>query len=168
MVRFSKLPENHQDRRHAIKMVLRSIRRAGYEWEWAHHVERNPAGTGYHLHGFQHGDYVPQAELQDACERAGLGYPDIRKFTLRGETAAYGVKSVKYGMKSDDLEDFLHLNGGRMVHATRAFWRQGSERLTMHEAIERCRTPGEDQGPWVLAHANSLDALAGPPSSASE
>jgi hypothetical protein len=154
-VRLSKLTGEWQRDRRRINKTVERLRERGYKVEWAYHLEENPRETGFHAHAWQHGDYVPQDELQDVCRSAGLGIPFInrmRQRTGRSGGVSYGLKGVRYGMKSEDLSGFLDLNGGRLVHATRNFWRDGvdGERLTLESARALVRTPGEDPGPWSL------------------
>lgn len=157
-VRFSKVPNDWKRAQRAIKRTTELLRAEGFQWRWAYHIEPNPRQVderSNHLHGWQHGDYVPQRALQEICRRSGLGIPYIERVkqqTGRGGSVGYGLKGLRYGMKHDDLDTFLDLNGGRLVHASYGFWRDGSdgERLTLESAKDRARRDGEDDGPWVL------------------
>ena len=159
MFRFSLVPDNFKRTQRGIQSMAQWMRRNYGRSEFAFHVEPNPRGTGNHLHGWQHGPAkIPQAALQEACERCGFGIPDIRRWHNRGGGAGYGLKGIGYGMKHDDLERFLSLNGRRLVHHTRGFFREGAggPSLTLGEAKRRATPPGDDPGPWVLRHESQL------------
>lgn len=159
MIRLSLVPSHFPDTQRAVKSLVRWGRRNYGEIQLAYHVEPNPKGTGNHIHAWQHGpEKIPQGELQEACERDGLGIPDIRRWENRGGGAGYGLKGIGYGMKHEDLETFLSLNGGRLVHHTRGFFRDRAdgEGLTLGEAKRRTMPPGEEPGPWVLKHESQL------------
>jgi hypothetical protein len=112
--------------------VRYDIRRIGVRWADCYHIERNPRGTGFHAHLFQHGDYIEQSLLQTLCERRGMGFPYItawRPTSIRAhgyalkEATGYGLKGAA---RSETLRDYLAMNGGRLVHASREFWRDAS------------------------------------------
>lgn len=155
---LTKLPGTHQERRTRVKLLLRQLRRDGYTIEMCWHVEPNPAENGHHIHGWQHGDYIPQGHLQERCLGLGLGIPfinEVRQKVGRGSSVGYGLKGVKYGLKNaesvESMHAYLDANGGRLVHATRGFWRDGDERVTLGEARKRSSEHrGSDPGPWEL------------------
>lgn len=154
-MRLSKLSGHWPTDRRMMNRLTEYVRKTDRDWEVAWHLERNPKGTGFHGHAWQHGDFIEQAELQELCHKAGMGFPYIERMkqqTGRGSSVRYGLKGVSYGMKLDDLSDYLDTNGSRLVHATRNFWRDGDtgERLTLETAREQVRTKGDDEGPWVL------------------
>lgn len=161
-VRLSALPveAGWQGVRRSVSRLTEYVRKDGYEWHIAYHVEWNPSGNGMaHAHGWQYGDYVPQARLQELCEKAGQGIPYIQRMRQRvgrGQNVSYGLKGVTYGLKGayerESLDGFLEANGGRLVHSTRGFWRdgRGGETLTLEEAKKRASPESEDPGPWSL------------------
>lgn len=126
-----------------IKRVRQALKRSGTpagEWCWT--LEVNPAGTGYHVHAVQHGPYINQKQLQDACQRAGAGIPYINEIKRTpGLTSRYGLKAfgaAGYGMKayrqSDGAFDALKLNHGRVEHHTPGFFVIDGEKVTPREA----------------------------------
>lgn len=143
--RFSLIGDDWQTARARIKRVRYDIRRAGFEWNDCYHVERNPRGTGYHAHWFQHGEYVSQHVLQELCQKRGMGYPFVQKWEPTSIRAhGYVLKQATgYGLKgahrSDTLREYLANNGGRLVHASRGFWRDGESggRLAGMDAARR-------------------------------
>jgi hypothetical protein len=165
-IRFSLVGESWQVRRHRMKMLTRSLRRDGFTVEVGWHVEPNPKGTGHHAHAWQHGDYIPQDHLQERCQSVGMGIPYIEKMKQdvgEGKSVGYGLKGVTYGLKSmqesgESMAVYLEANGHRLVHATRNFWRDGAERITLGEARKRVvkAAASEDEGPWVLVRDGSL------------
>jgi hypothetical protein len=164
LVRYSLVGEDWQTIRSRLFRVRYRVRQDGFRWEEAYHVERNPKGTGHHVHAYQHGEFVPQARLQELCRREGLGYPDIRSFRTTGELgAAYGLKAATgYGLKDaqrpEALVEYLRLNGGRLVHTSRAFWRDGQNggrirgvRSARHVAqVRRYGSRDWEAGVWKL------------------
>jgi hypothetical protein len=159
-VRLSLVGDDWGIARNRMKQLTLAVRRDGYDWNMAWHREPNPAGTGHHVHGWQRGaDYVPQARLQELCQRVGMGIPYIEKIRQTGPIT-YGLKGIDYGLKLADAEDqgatYLEVNGGRIVHSTRGFWRdEHGQGVGLREAMSAAARvwakldPDEDAD-WVL------------------
>jgi hypothetical protein len=161
-IRYSLVGNDWQTIRNRMKDLRYTIRKEGYAYEDCYHVEPNPAGTGHHVHAFQHGDYIPQRELVEMADSAGLGRnTDIRKWTAATErSTAYAMKSAAgYGMKSagESYEagaTYLAANGKRLHHHSRGYFRHpwgehiGAVRDAVKAARAARRTP--DAGTWVL------------------
>lgn len=159
-VRLSLVGDDHETRRNRIKRLAYRVRKDGYAWNVAYAVERNPAGTGHHAHLYQHGDFIPQARLQELCIREGMGQPHIKAWRSDSGAATYAMKAATYAQKGalgqDGLGEHLELNGGRILHVSRGFWRHGSgggtiknQREAVRAALEALHGPrGDDQ--WVL------------------
>jgi hypothetical protein len=133
LVRLSLLRGSWRETQWRVWKVVYELRAAGYVFEYCLHVEPNPKETGYHGHLYQVGAFVPQAFLQSCCLRHGLGFPDIRKFERRGgPEVTYGLKlaGLNYGLKlaqrQDSLDRYLEVNGGRLSHQSRAFFRNAA------------------------------------------
>jgi hypothetical protein len=128
-VRLSRVGDDWSTIRSRVKRLTYDVRAAGFSWNVAWHVERNPRGTGHHIHAFQWGDFIDQRKLQRLAQKRGMGFPDIRAWHQVGVVGtAYGMKAATgYGMKGagESLLDYLAINGGRLVHASRGFWRDG-------------------------------------------
>lgn len=114
-----------------IGLIRRNIKRMGREpGQWCFTVEKNPKGTGFHAHCLQRGPSIPQAELQEACERAGAGIPYINAIKRDGIwTSRYGLKGFGadgYGLKTfrpnGDSREALRINNGRLEHHSRRFY----------------------------------------------
>jgi hypothetical protein len=160
-VRFSLVPDDWQTARLIIKQVREALADGGKRNEFAYSIERNPKGTGCHLHMVQHGDYLDQKWLQEVCQRNGLGIPYINRLrTANGP--AYGLKragAAWYSMKAtqeraDLYGDFLKINGGRLSHHTRGYYRDEDGRtLTQGQAIAavvaRKHQAEPEEGTWV-------------------
>lgn len=114
--------------RSQVRDLARNLRSEGFSWEWAWFIEANPKGTGFHLHGVQHGDFVPQRRLE---EMWGGRIVDVRAIKSGGGAAeAYGLKSAigrvaAYGSKGVEASPSDHraLNGDRIGHWSREFFR---------------------------------------------
>lgn len=114
-----------------VGLIRRNLKRAGLEpGQWTFTIEKNPQGTGYHAHCLQKGPSIPQPILQEACVRAGAGWPHINAISRKGIwTSRYGLKGFGadgYGLKtfraSDDPREALRINNGRMEHHSREFF----------------------------------------------
>lgn len=163
-----------------VGLIRRNLKRFGRhpgEWTWT--IEQNPRETGYHIHALQHGGYIPQDELQEACLRAGAGLPDIRAIKRTGIwTSRYGLKGFGadgYGLKSfrpnGNPRDSLRINGGRMEHHSRGFYAVDGAVLRVRD-MERAAIvamsagrrvayigAGPDQAPRILADARLRRAM---------
>jgi hypothetical protein len=91
------------------------------------HLEPNPKGTGYHGHVWQHSDSpIPKVALQEAAHRAGAGWTRIEAIRSRRSAGAYGLKGMGYGLKGvteESPREYLRVNGGRLTHQSRGFFR---------------------------------------------
>lgn len=135
--------DDWQTIRSRVNRVTYDVRAAGGQWNVAWHVEENPRGTGHHVHGVQWGTFVPQRTLSWAAARRGMGFrAHIAQVRETDRASAYGLKlaAAAYSLKGadGDLERFLGLNGARMVHASRGFWRDGPGRpiRSVHGAVQ--------------------------------
>jgi len=124
-------PDPLSTARTRIKRLRQALKRLGIpmgEWCWT--LEVNPAGTGYHAHATQHGPFIHQAALQEACARAGAGIPYINQIKSKPSvTARYGLKgfgAAGYGLKTyrqtESAAMALELNHGRLEHHTPGFF----------------------------------------------
>jgi hypothetical protein len=142
-----------------MKRVAYDVRHAGVGLSWCWHVEPNPGGTGHHVHYFQRGDFVPQQLLSHIADRRGMGaVATVQRWRPSKRATTYGVKlaGVSYGLKLAEAEAsmdvYLWANGGRLVHASRGFWRdrEGAtvgQREAMRSWVKR---PGDDEHEWVM------------------
>jgi hypothetical protein len=175
--RLSNVPTDWDQARRRIKQVRERLTDLGYRQnEWAFSLEPNPSGEDKaHAHGVQHGTFIPQPVLQEVCHANGLGIPYIAAIKSAPAGTAYGVKAAGaafYGVKSakdarehqDAYERFLDLNGGRISHHTRGFYRlPNGEQVTQGEAIrhlvDQVQTDrqGQEQDVWqVVGKQTSL------------
>lgn len=125
-----------------VKLIRRNLKRMGrHPGEWTFTIERNPKETGYHAHCLQRGSYVPQAELQEACERAGAGIPYINAIKREGIwTSRYGLKGFGadgYGLKTfranGNPREALRINNGRLEHHSRGFFAIDGDALRVRD-----------------------------------
>lgn len=113
--------DDWQTNRVKIKALLRRLDRAGYDVRASYTIEKNPAGTGWHLNLWWWSaccpadslcksgcrGFIPQHELVAAAESMGWGrVTDVRRWnTRRGN---YGMKEASgstYGMKEAQGHD---------------------------------------------------------------
>ena len=141
--------------RYRLKQLRYRIRGLGYRWEDWSVVEANPKQTGFHVHGWQWGGFVPQSKLSEVARSVGFGVvTDIRRWKRlgAGSGVGYAVKvATAYGVKAagDGLHRFLEVNGGRFGMWSRGFFR-GPYREALAAALGRVDREGHDPGPWVL------------------
>jgi len=133
LVTLTRVGDDWQTIRSRVRDLSYDVRRSGRDWNVAWSVEPNPKGTGHHVHALHYGAFVPQRTLSRLSDAAGLGpVVDIRRVTRRLEASRYGLKlaASAYGVKMADgeLESYLRCNGGRVIHTSRGFWRDGPGR----------------------------------------
>lgn len=126
---------------------------------WGFHVEPNPEGTGYHAHGVQHGrKKMNKDALDQASFRAGAGLTRVRKVQHVDGLSEYGLKGAAvaaYGLKGAlEGTEYLRLNGGRLGHYSRGFFR-GPEGATLPVRVAetlalRALYGEQEQGAWTL------------------
>lgn len=144
-VRWSLVGDDWQVARARLKRVRYRCRQDVRNWQDCYFIERNPNGTGFHAHGYQWGGFLAQSRLQQHCLREGVGYPWIAKWEPTSVRAyGYAMKhATGYGLKlaqrSETLREYLDWNGGRLIHASRGFWRDGARggRLAGVDAARR-------------------------------
>ncbi len=132
----------------------------GVEWVWT--VERNPAGTGHHVHAWQRGRFIPQRRLSALFSRRGLGARvDIRRWESGGE--GYGLKEAYAVKDAAEAGYYLAMNGKRLTHHSRGFFPDGVKDCEKAALAARF---GCEPSPWQLVetswdhnpHTNRLKA----------
>lgn len=147
--------------RRRVNRTREWLKRAGVApGEWVTHVEPNPQGTGFHAHIWQHGSFLPKDALQEAGHHAGTGWTRIEKIRQGASAASYGLKGMSYGLKGvtgqadASTAEYLRVNGGRLTHQSRAFFRgPKGETLPVRQAESaalRGTAGGGGQGTWAL------------------
>jgi hypothetical protein len=135
--------------------------RAGLDFgEWCYSVEPNPRGTGYHAHVWQHGPAKVDKDALDALSaRAGAGWCKVETVRHVGRASMYGLKALRgagYSMKGsdDDPGEFLRVNGSRLTHQSRGFFRsETGARLAVRQAESaalRALFGDREPGRWAL------------------
>ena len=182
---FTQLSGDWQTDRASIAALFRVLDRKGYRLRAAYTIERNPAGTGFHLNVWWWGPDVPQSLLSEVAVSLGWGQV-VHAQRWQGGRNEYGMKdALGYGMKdavsdaqpsppgdlSPAQSDYLVLNGGALCHARRGFWRNGvgGEDLGSMRAAFRAsfaEEPRKESGQWVMYEGSHLLAHGG--TSASE
>lgn len=122
-ITLTQAPEDWQQRRAQVRDLARRLRSIGIRTEWIWVTERGHKTGMVHVHAVQHGDYVPQRQLEELW---GGRRVDIRAAAARhGEYISKSAARVaSYVSKSgaEDLDAALDLNGGRLHHWSRGFW----------------------------------------------
>lgn len=154
---FTRVGNDWPTVRGRMKRLRHAVAAAGFGWEWVWQVERNPAGTGHHVHCWQRGDYVPQAALSRMAVTEGMGpVVDIRRWRSNESRAtAYALKAITYTFKNAggvvDATAFLTMNGWRLSHQSRGWWTAGGARDQEREAIRDLL--GDTADEWVVVEA---------------
>ena len=146
--------------------------------EMCSHVEMNPSSTGFHAHVWQHGSRrVDMGALDEAAQRAGGGFAKVETVRSVAGASTYGLKGVggmSYGLKEtgSDPAEYLRLNGGRLTHQTRGFFRSVDGSTLAVRAAERAALTAmfgkREEGRWGLVTEvaakswESLPRAAGP------
>ncbi len=151
-VMLTQVGERWPDTRHKVNKITKSIRRSfGHDaWSMAYHVERDPGSPGCHIHGWHRGTTVPKDDLQVHASRAGIGIVDIQR--VRYGSFSYGMTQVIEAPENADLDgaqqqidDFLDINGHRLVHTTRGYWvDKNGQTITQRKAKSLVGGFGED------------------------
>jgi hypothetical protein len=112
------------------------------------------------VHFWQRGRFLPQAQLATIADRRGCGrITDIRAWRATTRNGVnYGVKmaGVSYGLKMTEADEsqrgYLLANGGRLVHASRDFWRdRDGQRCGQRDAMRSWEAlQHDDDSRWVL------------------
>ncbi len=156
---LTQVGDDWQTVRARFKRLTYDLRASGVQLAWCWHVEPNPAGTGHHVHYFQRGDFVPQRLLSNLADRRGMGrVATVKRWRPTEAATTYGVKlaGASYGLKLagkvETMDGYLAANGGRMVHASRGFWRnREGEQVGQREAMRSWATRESDSDDvWVL------------------
>lgn len=146
LVTLTKLPcrgevLDWQAARSQVRDLTRNLHEAGYSTEWAWCVERNPRGTGFHVHAAQHGDYLPQRLLSEMwggrrVDIRGMQKPDATAYVVKeaSRLAGYVVKGADgLGGEFGGLAAHLAVNGGRVFHNSRGFFHGATLREALGE-----------------------------------
>lgn len=111
------------------------LRTQGVSGQHAFHVEPYDSGADCHVHGWWYGGSLTKRVLGDAAASAHLGsHVHVEPAWIPKESYArpaleYGLKMILHERPECPTElwprahQYLDLNGQRLVHATRGFWR---------------------------------------------
>jgi hypothetical protein len=119
-----------------MNALMRIIRAERGPTGWAYSIERNPGRLGTHAHCWVNGPLLDDAALADYGRRVGAGLLHQVPATTTLIPLGYGLKDLTRSLTLPLREglaaqaDYLDRNGGRVVHASRAFWVDGLGRPT--------------------------------------
>ncbi|MDX6256763.1 MAG: hypothetical protein QOJ11_3097 [Frankiales bacterium] len=154
-------------RMNRVREYLKRRRVAG-EWVW--HMEANPSGLGNHVHAWRWGPMpITKVTLTACAVSAGLGTTigvgNVITATGWSSGGLLGAGAMGYPLKAIVREptgpeltasqaQYLTLNGNRLAHASRDFWRDSlgwrlsGRRAAVREA-QMCRRP-EEEDRWAM------------------
>lgn len=117
-----------------MQKLRRWLGRRGFLGDWAYHLEPNPGSDGAHAHIWWRGDSVNAAVLAEGALASGGGLDTHATEDVFFPTGSH-IPTLEYGLKwvLEDrpteptrlwprAEEYLALNGGRLVNASRRFW----------------------------------------------
>lgn len=149
LVTITQVGNDWQTVRARMFRVAYRMRAAGQPLDWAWVVERNPRGTGHHVHGVRRGGWMEHDMLYWACRREGCGFPWLTPADREHDPGGYMFKYISKGIRLHSLADTLALNGKRLVHNTRGFW------LNDHGTPCSFRDARRGDGTWsVVMHGD--------------
>ncbi len=145
-----------QENRQRVMNLLRLVRDRGREFEMFWAVEENPRGTGDHLHGVEHGDYVGQSVLQ----KLWGAIVHVERIRVEVEASRYVIKGAaasNYVTKGTtaDLEAHRARNGGRAAHWTRRYMRLDNGEPQTATALRAAFGRSSLVGPWLMVPAHT-------------
>ncbi len=148
-ITLTQAPKDWPALRQKVRALKHDLQGDGLRLEVAWTVEKGKETGMRHVHALQHGDYIPQAQLQERWGRIA----DIRAIRGVREAADYAMKEAVsvsgYAMKgAADLDAHLDLNGGRGCHVSRGYLR-GETQASVLDLLQRERSEGEVLT-WVL------------------
>jgi hypothetical protein len=159
-ITLTQAPDDWSALRKKVRVLKHELLGAGLRFEVAWTVEEGKETGMRHVHLLQHGDYVPQAQLQDRWGRIA----DVRAIRGARKAVDYAMKEAVqvsgYAMKgAADLDAHLDRNGGRGCHLSRGYLR-GETQASVLDLLQRERSEGEILT-WVLIRPGAtFEALA--------
>lgn len=153
-VTLTQAPEDWQRLRAKLRKLTMRVRQEGLTVEWAWTVERGTQTGMIHIHALQHGQFIPQAKLQDWWG-AIVHIERIRQ--PKGATR-YALKEANrvagYTLKGSHQAMLAHLdlNGGRVCHYSRGYLHGKRVR-----EVEKLLWPGQPDLTWVAVSNGSYD-----------
>jgi hypothetical protein len=158
MLGLTGLPSTWRETQARITELRRILVRAGATPEWTYSVEVNPNRTGHHLHGLVSGA-ISEHLLAGAVSQVGLGQQFDLRSVVHTRGLGYGLKSACHSQAA--LAEFLQVNGGRLEHHSRRFFKDAAGRpCALDEAIAAARGRRGDPSPWVLVRENQPEVGA--------
>ena len=158
-VTLTRVGDSWQAARRQVRRFRQQLQRLGVGGEFAYHVEPNPSGTGQHAHLWWWGDPLDAEIVRRA---SGGAYAAVGEIWISNN---YEIPTLEYGMKmvlwdrpdsprwlSVLLTEFLDVNGGRLVHQTRDYFRDATGTTVGIDEARR-QAKGVRRGTWELVGA---------------
>lgn len=134
-----------------MNKLLERLRADGYAPEWAYVVECNweqpdqrtdyDGRHSHHVHALAYGDLPDAPTLTDHAVRIGFG-PVVQENALSNVPSGVRYLWSPRKQRHHQLAHFLHMNGGRLQHSTRGFWRVSGQPVKGMDAAIRQTRPG--------------------------
>lgn len=132
----------------ALRRLSRLLRKRGYTWEYLAVPERHQNGR-YHLHLLQKGSFIPQRELSNLAERAGMGRV---VWIERIKTPDHGMNAApKYLVKYMTKDPEKHPPNVNRYAQSRGFWGDGGRKVFERQVWGSAKTE------WEMVHLGSTE-----------
>jgi hypothetical protein len=155
LITLTRAPADWQSRRGQVRDLRRRIVESGRRCEWIWTTEAGSKTGMVHVHAIQHGDYIPQAELQTLW---GGRIVDVRavhdasKYISKSAGLVAGYIGKNVSRETSGLAGHLELNGGRLHHWSRQFF----EGLSIRAAVAASRGDKSDEM-WIGVFRGDAD-----------
>lgn len=128
LLTVTNLPSQWTEIRPRMNALLRVMRSTGSTYGWAYNIEANPGRPGCHAHCWVRGPLVDADCLDAFAARARVGLLHQVPTTTTLVPLGYGLKDISRSLALPVVEglalqaNYLHRNGGRVVHSTLGYW----------------------------------------------
>jgi hypothetical protein len=131
-----------------------------HRFEQVAFIQPNPGGTGTHAHLLTWGSSLTETAVAVAAERAGMGSRvEVSRVRDVHAVSRYGLHPLLKAPAPDNSPHaeslaYLDANGGRLLHASRRFWRdeQGHQIVGGLRAASSAAMAASGLGPWRLVN----------------
>lgn len=161
MILLTGVTGNYRTTQRQMNRLAEKLRAKGVRYQHDWHVEANPAGTGWHVHAYQHGD-DPSPYLAGVAASVGLGWTGrVIDYTHHRGPIDYGMKRAA---DPRTRHEYLDVNGGRLSHHTRGFYRDRQDNpIALSVALGRRRPKATDTSRGTDLRAPCATPAPGPP-----
>jgi hypothetical protein len=139
------LPTEWKSIQKKLACLFRKLRRTTTGFSWCYYIEYNESKKMAHAHAFTHGPWMHNGTLSEYSQNIGLGHVDYRTVQEGSFPYFYPTKLLRLDNYSSSktarsgINAYLDLNGGRIHHNSRDFFRDPQYKITRKEALKTSR-----------------------------